>query len=317
MEIGVQTKGIIEKGVDIQKGFTMIAEAGFTKVDFNLDIFLTNSEIYRAKLNPFFDVEIEKLLPFFSSYKEAMKQTGITPSQMHAPYPVKVPGNVAVSDYMKSCVIPKSIAIAQELEVPWVVVHPFKTQYSLGKAAEWTENIEYFKQLIPLLKERGVRLCLENLYESIGGRLVEGVCANPLDAIGYIDTLNNEAGEELFGLCLDTGHLQICHRDPYDYITRVGSRLKLLHLHENNGRDDLHEMPYTFGDSNTPGLDWEGVAQGLAEIDFDGTLSYETFPCMNAFPYTVRREVLGVIYAAGESRKAQIEAFRRETQEAI
>lgn len=314
MEIGVQTKGIIEKGVDVEKGFAMIAETGFTKVDFNLDVFLLNSEIYQGKLNRFFDVEMEKLCPFFDRYKKAMEQVGITPSQMHAPYPVKVPGNPQVSEYMQSCVIPKSIVIAKHLGIPWVVVHPFKTQYSLGKTAEWTENIEYFKQLIPLLQEYGVRVCIENLYESVGGRLVEGVCANPLDAIAYVDTLNNEAGEELFGICLDTGHLQICRRDPYDYITRVGSRLKLLHIHENNGAEDLHELPYTFGDGSRTGLDWDGVAQGLAEIGFDGTLSYETFPSMNAFPYSVRKEVLDVIYSTGVHLRDSIENYRQECE---
>lgn len=313
IEIGVQTKGIIEPGTDIGQGFALISQAGFQKVDFNLDVFLQNNEIYGAKLNSFFDVEIEHLLTYFDKYKLAMERVGITPSQMHAPYPVKVPGNVTVSEYMKTCVIPKSIVIAKHLHIPWVVVHPFKTQYSMGKNAEWVENIEYYKSLIPLLKENGVKVCLENLYESIGGRLVEGVCANPLDAINYVDALNGEAGEELFGLCLDTGHLQLCRRDPYDYITRVGSRLKLLHLHENNGREDLHEMPFSFGDKNTPGLDWDGIAQALAEIGFDGTLSYETFPCMKAFPYGVRSQVLDVIYSAGTCLRKQIRDYANDT----
>ena len=35
------------------------------------------------------------------------------------------------------------------------------------------------------------------------------VCADPDDAIWYLDTLNDYAGEELFGFCLDTGHLQL------------------------------------------------------------------------------------------------------------
>ena len=310
MEIGVQTKGIIESGVDIHEGFQLIRDAGFTKVDFNLDNFLKNSDIYSGKINSFFDVEIEKLIPYFEKYKEAMDAAGLSASQMHAPYPVRVPNKEKVSEYMESCVIPKSIVIAKTLGVPWVVVHPFKMQYTHGINRENTDNLEYFKVLIPLLKEQGVKICFENLYEGKANRMVEGVCANPLQANWLVDTLNAEAGEELFGMCLDTGHLQLVKRDSYEYIMAIQNRLKILHLHENDGISDVHEMPFTFGDANRRGLDWEGIAEALALIDYDGTLSFETFPCMNAFPYSTRAQVLKVIYAAGEHLAERIAYYK-------
>lgn len=309
MEIGVQTKGIIEKGADIYQGFKMIKDAGFTKVDFNLDVFLLNSEIYGNKINSFFNDDIEDLKPVFEKYREAMDAAQLSLSQMHLPYPVRVPNHEVVTEYMESYVIPKSIVIAQVMGAPWVVIHPFKMQYTHGKGKEWQENFEYFKILIPMLKEIGVKVCFENLYEGVGGRIVEGVCSDPLEACNYVDGLNNAAGEELFGMCLDTGHLQLAKRDPYDFITRVGNRIKLLHLHENDGIGDLHEMPFTFGNKDRGGLDWEGIAQALAEIGFDGTLSFETYPCMNAFPYHTRHEVLKVIHAAGEYLEDRINYY--------
>ena len=100
------------------------------------------------------------------------------------------------NEYMQGNVIPKNILIAEFLGVPWMVVHPFKMQYVYGKDVERAKNIEYFKMLIPLLKQCNVGICFENLYEGIGQRLVEGVCADPDDAIWYLDTLNDYAGEE-------------------------------------------------------------------------------------------------------------------------
>ena len=307
LTVGVQTKGIIAESGNITQGFQRIREAGFQKVDFNLDAFLLNSNIYAGKINNFFDKEVHELVTIFQKYKAAMDIYGLTPSQMHAPYPVYVPGNGKATAYMQATVIPKSIIIAETLGVPWVVIHPFKLQYSEGKEQERQINLEYFKMLVPLLKQCQIKVCLENLYESVGGRITEGVCSDVEDAIWYIDTLNAYAGEELFGFCLDTGHLQLAKKDPYMFITKLGSRIKVLHIHENNGQDDIHQLPYTFGSGEYGGADWNGILRGLKEIGYQGTLSFETFPSMNSFPHNVKAAVLKTIYDTGVYMAKQID----------
>ena len=242
LKVGVQTKGILPN-MPVDKGFQFIKDAGFEKVDLSIDTFLKNSDLYAGNVNRFFDASVEDLLVYFNDYMIAMEKVGISPSQMHAPYPVNVIGRGKQNEYMQGNVIPKNILIAEFLGVPWMVVHPFKMQYVYGKDVERAKNIEYFKMLIPLLKQCNVGICFENLYEGIGQRIVEGVCADPDDAIWYLDTLNDYAGEELFGFCLDTGHLQLVKRDPYEFITKLGSRLKVLHIHENDAIGDLHQMP--------------------------------------------------------------------------
>lgn len=308
MHIGVQTKGIIPQK-SIENGIAAISNAGFDRIDFNLDCFLKNTDLYSGKVNQFFDESIDNLILYFSQYTTAMEKYGIKASQMHAPYPVRVEGRDKQNEYMMGNVIPKSIFIAEALQVPWVVIHPFKMQYLMksydGKRTEFEENIEYFKLLIPILKQSGVGVCFENLYEGIGQRLVEGVCADPDEAVAYIDTLNEYAGEELFGFCLDAGHLQLVKRDPYDFITKMGKRLKVLHLHENDAIGDLHQMPYTFG-TGQDGQDWDGIYKALREIDFDGTLSFETFPCMNSFPKGMNDAVLKTIYSIGDYMRSRI-----------
>ncbi len=299
MKVGVQTKGILPE-MGLEEGVALIANAGFERVDFNLDTFLKNSDVYAGKINKFFDADLESLLAYFGEYKKAFEAHGIRPSQMHAPYPILVPTRADVTDYMQETVIPKSIAIAGMMEIPWVVMHPFKLQYTYGIEAERAMNLKYFISLIPLLKEHHVGVCVENLYEGVGGRITEGTCADPQDAIYYVDTLNQLAGEELFGCCLDTGHMELTHREPADYIRQVGKRLKILHMHENDAIGDLHQMPYTFGSKSEDGVDWEDFCKALDEIGFDGTLSFETFPCVNSFPRGARGEVLRTIREIGK-----------------
>ena len=296
--IGVQTKGILPE-MGLEEGIGLIARAGFERVDFNLDTFLKNSDVYAGKINKFFDADIEDLLAYFGEYKKTFEKYGVRPSQMHAPYPILVPSRADVTDYMQQIVIPKSIAIAGMMQIPWVVMHPFKLQYTYGIDVERAMNLRYFESLIPMLKEHHVGVCVENLYQSVGGRITEGTCADPQEAIWYVDTLNQKAGEELFGCCLDTGHMELTHREPADYIRQVGKRLKLLHMHENDAIGDLHQMPYTFGIRPEDGVDWDDFYNALDEIEFDGTLSFETYPCVNSFPRGVRGEVLRTISEIG------------------
>ena len=308
INVGVQTKGILPE-MGIENGIAKIANAGFERVDFNLDTFLKNSDVYSGRINSFFDQNIEDLLAYFGEYKKAFHKYGIRPSQMHAPYPIFLWNRSDISEYMQNVVIPKSIAIAGFLEIPWVVMHPFKLQYKYGLEAEQAMNVEFFSSIIPLLKENHVKVCVENLYEGIGGRITEGTCADPDDAVFYVDMLNMMAEEELFGICLDTGHIQLVHRQPADYIAKVGKRLKLLHMHENDAYGDLHQMPYTFGNDEKCGTDWKAFAKALADIEFDGTLSFETFPCMNSFPNGARDEVLRTIHEIGMHIKDSITAI--------
>ena len=306
LDIGVQTKGILPE-LDIDKAFKMIKDAGFTRVDINIDTFLKNSDLYAGNVNQFFDASVEELCVYFNQYAAAMNKYGISPSQMHAPYPVRVEGKDKQNEYMQGTVIPKSIVIAGVLGVPWVVIHPFKMQYKYNKDIEKQMNIAYFKMLISILKQCKVGVCFENLYESMGQRIVEGVCADPYDAAWYIDTLNDMAGEELFGFCLDTGHLQLVKRNPYEFIKVMGSRIKALHIHENDAIGDLHQMPYTFGNNADDGQLWNRLFDGLREIKYEGTLSFETFPCVNSFPKPVMKNVLKTIHGIGEYMKQEIE----------
>jgi len=197
--------------------------------------------------------------------------------------------------------------IASVLGVPWVVVHPVKMCKIHGKEREIAYNIDFFKSITPLLKKSGVGLCVENLYEGVGGRIIEGPCADPEEAIHYVDTMNRFAGEELFGICLDTGHLQLTKRNPEDYIRSVGNRIKILHLHENDGIGDLHQMPFSFGRQSNSGLNWKEIARSLKAVGFDGVLSFETHPCMRSFPDELLLPALETIYAIGDYLRSEME----------
>ncbi len=83
----------------------------------------------------------------------------------------------------------------------------------------------------------------------------------------------------------------------------------MLHIHENDGIADLHQLPFTFTRTreNTSVLDWEGVLRALKEIGFEDALSFETAPVLDCFPVELKEDALHMIARIGEYFKTRIE----------
>lgn len=298
-KIGTQSRLLLGNKAE-EKEFKRIKAAGFDCIDFNLDRFLPNNLIYKGEINHFFDRSIEELVTFFGEYYDMALAQGLEYSQAHAPYPLYVPGREGDREYLHM-VAEKSIAICGALHAPYIVIHPFKLSSSSGKKEEYRENIDFFKSLIPFSKEHGVKICLENLYESFGGRLCEGVCTDPYQTVEYLDELNRAAGQECFAFCLDTGHANLFGKNMKEMIRILGHRLQVLHIHDNDGVGDLHQLPFTFtkelaGESNT---DWNGFLHGLKDVGYRGVLSFETFGALQCFPEELHGSVLRMVADIG------------------
>ena len=90
--------------------------------------------------------------------------------------------------------------------------------------------------------------------------------------------------------------------------TTLGSRLKVLHIHDNDGLADLHQIPFVFTRTreNKSSTDWEGFVRGLRAIGFDGVLNFETAPVLTAFPEELREDALRLIARIGRYLGGQI-----------
>ena len=310
LEVGVQTQNVISDE-NPYEGFEMLRQAGFTCCDFSLNGYLKNTDIYRANMNNFFDQSVEELELFFTAHKIAAKKNGIRINQMHMPYPIFIPnGKDKLNDYMWNEVAPKSMEICRFLECPNIVIHGFKLSRFWGtEEAEWQKTREFLDTILPMAKEYGITVCMENLYESVGGHIVEGPGCDVRKNVERIDRINAEYGAEVLGFCFDTGHANLIGLDFGKFISTLGSRLKVLHIHDNDGVGDLHQIPYTFTKTreNKSSTDWEGFVRGLRAVDYEGVLSFETAPVLTAFPQEMKKEALTFIAQIGRYFAGQIE----------
>ena len=303
LQIGVQTKNIVDDN-DPVTGFGIMKEVGFSCGDFSLNQYLSNTMLYEQEPNHFFDQSIQELEYYFSRYKEGTRAVGIHINQMHMPYPVYVPrGSRELNEYLQNVVARKSMEICAFFNCPHIVIHGFKLARYLGsEEAEWERTESFLNSLAPMAKEMNITMCIENLYDGVGGHLVEGPCCHAKKAAERIDRMNDRYGTQVLGFCFDTGHANLVGIDFEDFIKTLDYRLKVLHIHDNDGIGDLHQMPFTFTRSreNTASTDWEGFIRGLRAIGYQGVLSFETAPVLTAFPEEMKKDVLKLIVRVGE-----------------
>ncbi len=102
-----------------------------------------------------------------------------------------------------------------------------------------------------------IRVCLENLTR---------ICRSTDELLYLAERLE----PEYFGICLDTGHLNMCTQPQDEFIRKAGSRLYALHIADNEGYADQHMMPYGKGN-----IDFESVVRTLREIGYEGLFNLE------------------------------------------
>lgn len=302
LEIGVQTHNAVSDD-DPDAGFRMISEAGFTCCDFSLNMYLKNTDLYLHRINGFFDPAIGEIEDFFLPHKKAAKRNGIRVHQMHMPYPNYIPDAAdEINDYLLKEMAPKSLQICEFFECRYIVIHGLKVKQFYGSEdAEWAKTEEFLETIAPMAKEMGITICAENIYTSAGKHIVDGPCCNAVKMAERIDRFNEKFHGEVLGSCFDTGHANLVGIDFEKFLRTLGPRLKVLHIHDNDGIADLHQMPFTFTKTreNHPSTDWEGFLRGLRAAKFHGVLSFETAPVLQSFPPELRPQTLHMIAEIG------------------
>ena len=309
LALSVQTKDAVDTA-NPGPGFEMLKRAGFDFVDFSLNAYMKNSDIYKGKISDFFSRDIEELKNYFAPMREAAKKAGIGFGQMHMPYPCYVAGiPEEVNDFLREEMAVKSLQLGAFMHCPYIVIHGFKLKSVYGsEEREWEKTREFLDYLAGIAGDSGMVMCLENLYSGSPGGLVEGPCTNAHILAERIDAFNEKYGKELLGACFDTGHAKLVGLDVEEFLTRLGKRLKVLHIHDNDGISDLHQLPFTFTRTrdNLTSTAWRGFARGLAAAGFDGNLSFETAPVLSSFPGEMKEDALSFIGCIGRYFRQEI-----------
>ncbi len=234
-----------------------IADCGFDGIDLSLDLFsdlgnplCTEGDIYSV---------------LYSLGRRASAR-GLTLPVCHLPFYMPNPDDKnAMKPFARA--LREGIKAAAYLRIPTAVIHPIVRHSSACTYTKWRdENLTFLSPLCELAQQKGVSLAIENMtgipYPHQPKELVFGSRAK--DVTWLADKLD-------CGVCWDFGHANLTGLCSSAELHTVGNRLRMLHIHDNNGKTDSHLNPFD-GE-----IDWNDAAEGLRAIGF-GSMAWR---CMN------------------------------------
>jgi len=299
LQTGILTYSVI-KDDNIDESYRQVKEAGFDCLDFSFDKSLNLGDIWAGEINDILDRPMEEIWADFKPHMDAITKYGLRVGQTHAPFPCKILGKDEINEKLFRITV-NTMELSYRMGSRYIVVHPSTLPDECGTKAEYDFNVEMYKRLIPAAKEFKQIICLENMFEYLNGHLTEASCSNFAEAAAMIDELNEFAGEELFGFCFDVGHANVLGKNMYRSVKDLGKRIKVLHIHDNDGISDLHNMPFTFMRGGE-GLstDWDGFLKALKEVGYQGVLNFEVARCLQGFPEELHPSVLKLLADIGK-----------------
>lgn len=245
------------------------AAAGFDGVDFNVEGYAFQP--YPTKL----DLPEDELEEYFGAVRKKADECGIKIYQTHNLCGKCYNGDPE-NDKKVLYWAERGLRINQILGCPLTVVHPIGISHYGGKDASYElvrkENQRMFADIIPYAEKYGITIAMESF--GVGahktGEQYPDMFADPEKMMREYEDMKTENK----AFCFDSGHTncatQFGFMKPEEFVRYFGERIKMLHLHDNDGIHDQHLVPRQGGT-----IDWPAVFEALEEIGYDGYYNYE------------------------------------------
>ena len=265
MLISTQTSHAVGR-LGYEQGILTLKNAGYDCLDLSLFEMIRDDSVYVAG-------DWRKLVEERKAFADA---NGIKFNQSHAPFSFAW-ADENIRENIAKPRVEQSLEVSAMMGVDIVVVHPLHWMPYLGHEKEINElNIQYYKSLVPLARQLGVRIALENMWQREVKRKcictdVAGFAKDHADLIDAIDS-------EWVVACLDVGHCSLVGEEAQDTIRVLGhDRLKSVHLHDNDYQGDRHTLP-GLGQMN-----WDEIMKAFDDIKYDGEFTYEADNFLKGF----------------------------------
>ena len=253
------------------------AEAGFRFLDFNFLDWQNNDAC---------PLLTDNWEDWILSAKKTADELGVQFNQAHAPVPcLRYAGDrdgliAAIKVAIRACDI---------LGIRQMVYHALPTPSEFGYTCDWYEaNHDFFSSFIDDAKKYNVGICIENMwpvYKKMG--LFQW---NTDILIKLVDSFH----DDIVGVCWDTGHGNMTgnghnyqgnnspeflpYGNQYENITKLGKRLRALHINDNGGMDDDHVMP------GIGTINWDDVIRALDDIGYEHSFTFEAHKAVRGVP---------------------------------
>lgn len=246
MMVGVSASATIE---DYKNKVREVSEAGFEYMDLSLTSF--NAECIWMQ---------DGWEAYAAELKEYAEEQGVELVQSH------LPDLNPLSKYSwkttNSKLVIRSIEVCAALGIEDAVLHPGSNSKLTDKEAYFAALKEALEYLFPTMEEHNVNILLENTSRLFMVKKYNFYTGSSMkEFFDYLD-------HPLVYAVWDTGHANM-EGHEYEDIIALGSYLKGLHVHNNNGNGDQHLHPLMGN------MDLDGFMKGLVEINYQGYFGLE------------------------------------------
>lgn len=257
MLISTQT-GYTVSRFGFERAMLLLKDAGYDRLDLSLFEMTNESSVYASS-------DWRRVVEERRAFADA---NGIRFNQSHAPFAFNW-ADEGIRESTAKPRIERSLEISAMMGAELVVVHPLHWLPYIGHEAEMRElNIEYYRSLIPLARNYGIRIALENMWQREVKR--KCICADVAGHAKEHAELIDAIDSEWVVACLDVGHSSLVGEEAQDAIRILGhDRLKSVHIHDNDYQGDRHTLP------GLGLMNWDEIMKAFDEIRYDGEFTYE------------------------------------------
>jgi sugar phosphate isomerase/epimerase len=275
MDIAINTY-YLSKKLGFKNVVSKIKNAGFDSLFLNIDDDILDWHSLSKGIVPT-DIILNNppqvIYDYYKDQLDFIKEQGLNISQVHAPCSAMLITTDELISFITN-VYKNCIGFCKLAGIKHIVIHGFCKE-NFDKAHTYEDikaiNLKMFSSLIPELEGSDVTVCLENIFYCKDNICYDGICADPYQAVEYIDTLNSLCKDKKhFGLCLDVGHLYLCRTEINYYLRILGDRVVNTHIHDNQAISDLHAIPYAGI------INWKFILKALKKHGYTGDLCFET-----------------------------------------
>lgn len=274
-KISISTTWLQKKYGDI-RALEIAAEAGFDGVDFSTahygkDPYWNHWNSRPEDFDDVFTYDRDRFGEYFTRIREKAESLGLEIFHTHGR--LSGYGNDAEANRCLMYEGIKDIRAAALLNSPYCVIHSV-TSLLMGFDVDPSDmhelNYQMYSDLSDAIHETGVKVALETFGNARhSGKKGVDFFAIPGEFLKTYNRLNSDD----FVICLDSGHTNLAmafgYPSPAELVSLLGSRIKLLHLHDNHGLIDEHSLPFTGN------IDWNALMQALEDIKYDGAYNFE------------------------------------------
>ena len=170
----------------------------------------------------------------------------------------------------------RAIDAAKLSGVSYAVMHPNAVTLPMSqynRREQFDLVMTHLSPFVEYANKIGVKVVVENMRQ-IHGHVASHRYAQTADELCELaDALG-------IGICWDFGHAHISGEKQSESLALVGNRLKVIHVNDNYGGDDIHLAPFMGN------LDWKDAMKGLAATGYDGPFNFEA--SANGLPASLR-----------------------------